>query len=268
MGIAVDSGHHEVGGGQQEIDLAPREALHMADAIMTARLAVKSLALRHGLIATFMPKPLAGVAGSGMHMHQALIDAQSGQNAFAAPGADYNLSAVGRSFLAGQLAHARGICALLAPLVNSYKRLVAGLEAPVYITWAQRNRAALIRVPRTLPEEPERVRIELRSADPACNPYLALAAMLHAGLDGISREMALPAPAEEELYIFDARRRQIETLPISLYEALRAMESSDLATHALGLNIFERFLEAKRIEWDDYALEVSQWELARYLETY
>lgn len=268
MGLQVDSGHHEVGSGQQEIDLAPLEALQMADAIMTARLAVKSVARGRGLLASFMPKPLVGAAGSGMHTHQMLLYSQTGENAFANPDDAYGLSDTGRAFIAGQLAHARGMCAVLAPLVNSYKRLVAGLEAPVYITWAQMNRSALIRVPRVLPHAGERVRVELRCVDPSCNPYLALSVMLHAGLAGIREGLTPPQAAEEELYLFNTRRRQMATLPTSLQEALAAMEQSTLVSDALGLTVFERFLEAKRIEWNEYDLDVSPWELGRYLQNY
>ncbi|HLY27302.1 MAG TPA: glutamine synthetase family protein [Aggregatilineales bacterium] len=267
MNILVESGHHEVGWGQHELDFAPLEALQMADAIMTARLAVKSIAQEHGFFATFMPKPIARVAGSGMHMHEVLLDEQ-GANVFADPADDHGLSKIGRGFLAGQLTHARGICAVLAPLVNSYKRLVAGLEAPVYVTWAHLNRSALVRVPRSRPDNPDATRIELRCVDPSCNPYLALAVMLRAGMDGIARGLELPPAAEEELYLFNARRRHLTTLPTSLNEALEAMEQSDLANDTLGLNVFERFIEAKRIEWNEYVLEVSPWELERYLATY
>jgi glutamine synthetase len=266
MGVVLDSGHHEVGGGQHEIDFAPLDAMQMADAVMTARLAVKTIARAHDLLATFMPKPIARVAGSGMHIHQMLLDAHNDGDAFADGGADYGLSLIGRAFLAGQLTHARGICAVLAPLVNSYKRLVSGIEAPVYVTWAQLNRGALIRVPRVT--QTDRVRVELRCVDPSCNPYLAFAVMLRAGLDGISRNMELPPASEEELYLVNARRRNIITLPTSLSEALSAMESSELANDALGLHVFERFMEAKRIEWNEYSLEVSPWELERYLTTY
>lgn len=267
MGIQIDSAHSEVGDGQHEIDFAPLEALPMADAIMTARLVVRSVARDHGLLATFMPKPLAGVAGSGMHTHQMLTDFD-GANLFADSNDAYGLSPLGRAFMAGQLAHARGICAVLAPLVNSYKRLVAGLEAPVYLTWAQLNRAALLRVPRNQPSGRERARVELRCVDPSCNPYLAFAVMLHSGLDGIQQETPLPPPAEEELYAFNARRRHMATLPTSLHEALEALERSELASTALGLTVFERFLEAKRLEWNDYVLSVSPWELDRYLLNY
>jgi glutamine synthetase len=268
MGILVEAGHHEVGWGQHELDFAPLEALQMADTIMTARLAVKSIAQENGLFATFMPKPIPRVAGSGMHVHQLLTDTYDKKNCFVDSSNDYGLSGIGRSFLAGQLTHARGICAVLAPLVNSYKRLVAGLEAPVYVTWAQLNRSALVRVPRARAEQPDMTRIELRCVDPSCNPYLAFAVMVRAGLDGVSRGLELPAAAEEELYVFNARRHHLTTLPTSLGEALEAMEQSDLASDALGLNVFERFLEAKRIEWNEYALEISPWELERYLTTY
>jgi len=268
MGILVESGHHEVGWGQHELDFAPLDALQMADAVMTARLAVKSIAQAHGLFATFMPKPIPRVAGSGMHIHQVLHDAYNGTNCLMDSDDNYGLSTIGRAFLAGQLDHARAICAVLAPLVNSYKRLVAGLEAPVYVTWAQLNRSALIRVPRVRGEYPDSVRIELRCVDPSCNPYLALAVMVRAGLDGIARGLELPGAAEEELYSFNSRRRLLTTLPTSLHEALEALEQSDLVSDALGLNVFERFLEAKHLEWNEYALEVSPWELERYLTTY
>lgn len=268
MGIIVESGHHEVGPGQHELDLAPLDALEMADAVVTARLAVKSIAQQGGLFATFMPKPLARMAGSGMHVHQQLLDLRGGTNAFNDSTAEYNLSNIGRMFLAGQLAHARGICAILAPLVNSYKRLATGYEAPVYVTWAQMNRSALVRVPRRLSEQAELTRLELRALDPSCNPYLAFAVMLRAGLDGIQRGMELSSPAEEELYTFNTRRRSLAALPSSLYEALELLEGSDLANDALGLHVFERFLEAKRIEWNEYVLEVSPWERERYLRMY
>jgi glutamine synthetase len=265
MGIAVDASHHEVGDGQHELDFAPLEALHMADALLTAKLAVRAIASKHGLLATFMPKPFAHVAGSGMHIHQVLHTAHTMANSFTDTNDAYGLSRLGRAFLAGQLAHAPGICAILAPLVNSYKRLVAGQEAPVYVTWAQLNRSALIRVPRVRAGHNDQARIELRCVDPSCNPYLAFAVMLRAGLDGVAKNLELPNPAEEEIYLFNARRHGITTLPISLHEALLSMERSDLANEALGQHIYEGFLEAKRLEWNDYALEVSAWELRRYL---
>ncbi|MHB8625151.1 MAG: glutamine synthetase family protein [Aggregatilineales bacterium] len=268
MGIAVDSDHHEVGHGQHELDLTPLDALAMADAVMTARLAVKSIAKAHGLFATFMPKPLAGMAGSGMHIHQQLLDRQTGVNVFGDPNGDHGLSEIGRTFLAGQLFHARGMCALLAPLVNSYKRLVSGLEAPIYVTWAQLNRSALVRVPRARPDQPDSIRLELRAPDPSCNPYLAFAAMLHAGLDGIAQHMELPTPAEEDIHAHNTRRHPPTALPTSLSEAVEALSQSDLMTEAIGLYLLERFIDAKRIEWDEYALHVSRWERERYLRTY
>ena len=268
MGIAVDSSHHEVGNGQQELDLAGLDALAMADAVMTARLAVKSVAKAHGLFATFMPKPSGGMAGSGLHIHQQLIDAKSGHNLFFDLNGDHGLSALAQAFLAGQLAHARGLCAIFAPLVNSYKRLVAGLEAPTYITWAQLNRAALVRIPRARPDQPDSVRLELRALDPSCNPYLAFAAMLCAGLDGIAHQLPLPTPAEEDLHRFNARRHSLLALPTSLGEAIETLRASTVAGEALGVYLLDRFLDAKRIEWDDYMLHVSQWERDRYLQSY
>jgi glutamine synthetase len=268
MGIAIDSDHHEVGYGQHELDLTPLDALAMADAVMTARLAVKSIAKAHGLFATFMPKPLAGMAGSGMHVHQQLLDRQTDANVFGDPNGDHGLSEIGRTFLAGQLFHARGMCALLAPLVNSYKRLVSGLEAPIYVSWAQLNRSALVRVPRARPEQPDAIRLELRALDPSCNPYLAFAAMLRAGLDGITRRLELPPPAEEDIHAFNKRRHPLIALPTSLVEAVEALRQSDLMTEAIGLYLLERFVDAKRIEWEEYALQVSHWERERYLRTY
>lgn len=268
MGIAVDSAHHEVGGGQHELDFAPLDALRAADAVMTARFAAKSIAAANQMYATFMPKPLARVPGSGMHIHQVMIDTFTNSNAFADAENGYHLSGTGRSFIAGQLMHARAMCAVLAPLVNSYKRLISGLEAPVYIIWAQLNRAALLRVPRTRADQPDQVRVELRCVDPSCNPYLAFAVMLRAGLDGIAQAMELPNAAEEDLISFDHRRRNLPTLPRSLGEALDTLEGSALMNEALGLNVFERFTSAKKIEWNEYVLSVSPWELERYLKIY
>jgi len=268
MGIVVESSHHEVGNGQHELDLAPADALHMADAILTARMAVRTIAQQEDRFATFMPKPLTDAPGSGMHVHQALHDAQTGANRFADAANPYGLSAEGQSFLAGQLAHARAICAVLAPLVNSYKRLMAGLEAPIYVTWAQLNRGALLRVPRLAGPEGAGTSIEMRCPDPSCNPYLAFTALLYAGLRGIEDGLALPPAAEEELYAIPARRRHLTTLPSSLREALEEFETSELMREALGLHLFERFRDAKRLEWEDYLPVVSPWELERYLSVY
>mgnify|MGYP005835935395 FL=1 len=265
MGIIVDTSHHEVGGGQHELDLKPLDALKMADAIVTARMAVRTIARQEGRFATFMPKPISDAPGSGMHIHQWLRDAETNANRFADPADSYGLSDEAKAFLAGQLTHARAICAVLAPLVNSYKRLMAGLEAPIYVTWAQLNRGALLRVPRLASQSQSGISLEMRCPDPSCNPYLAFTVLLHAGLRGIKDGLALPPAAEEELYEVSNRRRHLTTLPISLHEALDEFEASDLVREALGLHLFERFLEAKRLEWNDYLLVVSPWEIDRYL---
>ena len=268
MGIVVESSHHEVGGGQHELDLAPLDALQAADAIITARMAVRTIARQEGRFASFMPKPITNAPGSGMHVHQWLASCETGENIFTDPADDYGLSAAGKHFLAGQLAHAREICAVLAPLINSYRRLMAGLEAPIYVTWAQLNRGALVRVPRLAEGHGLGTRIEMRAPDPSCNPYLAFAVLLHAGLRGMHDELPLPPAAEEELYEVSNRRRHLTTLPTSLDAALEALEASELAREALGLHLYERFLEAKRLEWQDYLLVVSPWELDRYLGIY
>ncbi len=268
MGIVVEAGHHEVGGGQHELDLAPADALHMADAITTARMAVRTIAQQEGRFATFMPKPITSAPGNGMHIHQWLEDLETGANRFTDRSHEYGLSEEAQAFLAGQLAHARAICAVLAPLVNSYKRLMSGLEAPIYVTWAQLNRGALLRVPRLT--DPPRIgtRLEMRCPDPSCNPYLAFTVLLHAGLRGLREELTLPPAADEELYAVSNRLRHLTTLPATLREALDEFEASDLVREALGLHLYERFLEAKRLEWQDYLPVVSPWELERYLSTY
>ncbi len=268
MGINIESSHHEVGGGQHELDFAPANALWAADALVTARIAVRTIARQEDRFATFMPKPISGAPGNGLHIHQWLYDLESGANRFTDPANDYGLSHEAQAFLAGQLAHARSICAVLAPLVNSYKRLVSGQEAPQYVTWAQLNRGALLRVPRLADPEHMGTQIEMRCPDPSCNPYLAFTVLLHAGLRGIRDHAPLPPAAEEELYAVANRRRHLPTLPVSLREALDEFEASELIRDALGLHLFERFLEAKRIEWDNYLPVVSQWELDRYLNLY
>ncbi|MBN1201032.1 MAG: glutamine synthetase [Anaerolineae bacterium] len=268
MGIVVESGHHEVGGGQHELDFAPRDALFMADAIMTARVAVRTIARQHNRFATFMPKPITSSPGSGMHVHQWLRDIDTDANRFYDPAGEYALSAEGQAFLAGQLVHAREMCAVLAPLVNSYRRLVAGQEAPIYVTWAQLNRAALLRVPRLSDSHSLGTRLEMRATDPSCNPYLAFAVMLVAGLHGVRDNVALPPVADEELYEVSNRRRYLTMLPMSLSEALDELEAGELVREVLGLHLFERFLEAKRLEWEEYLLVVSPWELERYLHIY
>jgi glutamine synthetase len=277
MGIAIESSHHEVAAGQHEIDFAPADALRVADAVITARYAIKAIAQRHGLWATFLPKPFYGISGSGMHTHQRLIAKSDGSNAFAAAVSEsgvtqYGLSPIGRQFLAGQLAHARGLCAVVAPLVNSYKRLVPGFEAPVMVSWARLNREALVRVPRVAAGESDTMRVELRSPDPSCNPYLAFAAMLRTGLDGMARELPLPAPVEEELLGLDELARLhkegIALLPATLGEALAALREDASVQSALGELIAGWFFEAKMAEWQEYRRQVHQWELDRYLPVY
>ena len=218
-----------------------------------------------------MPKPIAGVNGSGMHVHQSLTDKATGKNAFVDTAGDgaYGLSKLALQFVAGQLAHARSFSAVIAPLVNSYKRLVPGYEAPVYISWARMNRSALIRIPRVRPAQPQSTRIELRCPDPSANPYLAFAVMLYAGLDGVAKGMTPPLAAEEDLYhVDDSRRRELETMPGSLGEAIETLKSAPLMREALGDHIFERYVTAKTQEWDEYRIAVSEWELNRYLPTY
>ncbi|MGI8968968.1 MAG: type I glutamate--ammonia ligase [Chloroflexota bacterium] len=268
MGINVEASHHEVAIGQHEIDFRYGQALATADNAVTFKYTLKAIAQLHNLHATFMPKPIFGVNGSGMHVHQSLFREETGDNAFLDLSDEYGLSAMARHFIAGQLAHARGMCAVLASTVNSYKRLVPGYEAPVYISWARVNRSALIRVPRITPAKPKSARIELRCPDPSANPYLAFAVMLAAGLDGICRELPLPDPIEENLYHFDSERlRQsgIEMLPGSLAEALDQLERDDVIMDALGEHICDRFLEAKREEWEEFRMQVTPWELERYL---
>lgn len=272
MGIRVESSHHEVAAGQHELDFAPADALAMADAMVTARYAIKAIAQRHGLWATFLPKPFHGINGSGMHTHQQLTRMSDGANAFADPGdAQYALSALGRHFIAGQLAHAHASCAIVAPLVNSYKRLVPGYEAPVMITWGRVNREALVRVPRVAGSAAQTLRVELRSPDPSCNPYLAFAVMLRAGLDGMAHNLPLPPPVEEGLYTLEepARlRRGIGILPETLADALAALQGDQVLLDALGEQIAAWFIDAKSREWDEYRREVHPWELKRYLPMY
>jgi glutamine synthetase len=253
--------------GQHEIDFRYSDALHTADNAVTFRVALKTIAQQNGLYATFMPKPIRGVSGNGMHVHQSLTYKANGSNAFADPGDPHGLSQIAKHFIAGQLAHARGMCAILAPLVNSYKRLVPGYEAPVYISWARINRSALIRVPRA--HELDSTRIELRCPDPSCNPYLAFAVMLAAGLDGIRRELPVPEATDENLYLIDnPRRASLRTLPESLIEALEELDQDDVIRDALGAHTYERFVSAKKLEWDEYRLEVTDWELNKYLPIY
>ncbi len=271
MGIEVEAAHHEVAVSQHEIDFVYSDALTTADSTVTLRYALKAVAQRYGLYCTFMPKPIYGVNGSGMHTHQSLWDVERQENAFFDESYPYRLSAVARHFVAGQLAHARGMCAVLSPTVNSYKRLVPGYEAPVYVSWGQVNRSALIRIPRVSPGKKEATRLELRSPDPSCNPYLAFAVMLACGLDGIKRKLEPPEPTEESLYEMEdthRRRRNIETLPGSLAEALEALKQDEVVQQALGEHVYERFVEAKQQEWDAYRAQVTPWEIRTYLERF
>lgn len=271
QGISVETSHHEVGPGQHEIDMRYDEALRMADKVVEFKSTLKSVAHRHGLHATFMPKPVYGIAGSGMHVHQSLWNSSEGKNAFFDRHDQYGLSEIAKQFIAGQLAHAKAMCAVLSPLINSYKRLVAGFEAPVYVSWARTNRSALVRIPKFSPNKPEATRIELRSPDPTCNPYLAFAVMLRAGLDGIKRKLPLPQPIEEDLFEFTDEmmaRHGVDVLPGSLHQALEAMEKDDVICDALGPHIYSRFLEAKIMEWKDFRQRVTSWEIQRYLGVY
>lgn len=269
MGICVDSAHHEIGFGQHEIDLDYDDALISADHILTARVALKHVAQHNGLHCTFMPRPRRDLPGSGMHTHQSLHSVETGRNVFADADHEYGLSEIGRYFLAGQLHHARAMTAVLAPLVNSYKRLGTSFEAPVYVTWAHINRSALIRVPSVMPGDEEHIRLELRCPDPSSNPYLAAAVMLRAGLDGIEQRIPLPEPLEETLLGQDRiRLRHAEVLPNSLEDALAALEADEVILSALGPHISDSFVKAKRHEVDDYNQQITAWELQQYLNRY
>lgn len=268
LGIVVEASHHEVAVGQSEIDIQYGPALATADDAITFRTTLKAIAQKNGLHCTFMPKPIAGINGSGMHVHQSLWDLRTGDTAMYDEDNEYNLSPVALQFIAGQLAHAKAIAPLIAPLVNSYKRLVPGYEAPVYLSWGRTNRSALLRIPRTNKGRYKSTRCELRCPDPSANPYLAFAVMLAAGLDGIEKGMTPPPPAEEDLYHVDNSRARLETLPNSLGAALEALKQDEVIQDALGQHLYERYVEAKSLEWDDYRIYVSQWELDRYLSLY
>ncbi len=266
MGIEVEYSHHEVAPSQHEIALRYTDALTMADAAMTYRLVVKEIALANGVYATFMPKPIANQNGSGMHVHQSLFKGE--RNAFFDEGDPLHLSAIARSYIAGLLHHACAITLVTNQWVNSYKRLLPGFEAPVYVSWARRNRSDLIRIPEYKPGKEVHTRVEYRSPDPACNPYLAFAVMLAAGLDGIEQEMTPPPPVEENVYELSAAERDargIATLPGSLLEAIDEAEKSPLLRQALGDHTFESLIANKRIEWDRYRRHVTDFELAEYL---
>ncbi len=266
MGIEVEYSYHEGGPSQHEIDMRDTDALQMADNVMTYRTVVKEVAHKHGYYATFMPKPMAGENGNGMHTHQSLF--RGDQNAFFDPDDEFNLSPIAKSFIAGQLRHAREISCVFAQWVNSYKRLVPGYEAPVYIAWSRRNRSALIRVPVYTPGKEHATRAEIRCPDPACNPYLTFAALLHAGLDGIENGYELPAPMDTNLYDLshaERLRAEIEALPESLGDAIELGAESELLLRAFGEHIHNRFVDIKRAEWDDYRVQITPYEIERYL---
>ena len=266
MGVAVEASHHEVAAGQHEIDLQYTDALRAADNIMTFKLAVKTLAQKNGLHATFMPKPIFGINGSGMHTNMSLF--RDGKNVFYDPNGEKGLSKEAYSFIAGLLAHVKGFAAITNPLVNSYKRLVPGYEAPCYLAWSASNRSALIRIPAARGQS---TRVELRSPDPACNPYLALAVCLAAGLDGIEKGMVPPAEITENIFAMDQATREahgIESLPGSLEEAIKAMEADQLILDTLGEHVAANYIEGKRKEWDEYRTRVSSWEREKYIINY
>jgi glutamine synthetase len=266
MGFHVEAAHHEVAAGQHEIDFRYDDVLTAADNISTFRFVVKHVALRNGLHATFMPKPIFGINGSGMHTHQSLLTGK--QNRFYDPEGPWQLSSTCLHYIGGLLRHAKGFCAITNPLVNSYKRLVPGYEAPTNIAWSERNRSPLVRVPAT---RGIATRVELRMPDPSCNPYLALAVMLRAGLDGIEQQIDPGPPVNKNIYKMSHRERRhlrIDELPASLSEALDELEKDDLIRETLGDHIFNHFVEAKREEWFDYIRHVSPWEVERYLSAY
>ncbi len=266
MGIEVEYSHHEVAPSQHEIDLRYREALQMADITMIYRVLVREVARRHGYHATFMPKPVFGVNGSGMHVHQSLFVGD--KNAFFDADDEYHLSKTAKRYLSGLLHHVGEIIAVTNQWVNSYKRLVPDYEAPVYVSWGQRNRSALVRVPMYKPGKEKATRIEFRAPDPAANPYLAFAAMLSAGLEGLSHEYPLPKPVEDDIFRMNPaqrRRRSIRSLPRDLNEAVHAMSRSKMMRQALGDHVFETFIANKKMEWDRYMAHVSRYEIEEYL---
>ncbi|MFC4988224.1 type I glutamate--ammonia ligase [Saliphagus infecundisoli] len=267
MGFEIEASHHEVAEGQYEINFEYDDALATADNVATFRMVVRAIAAQHDLHATFMPKPIPRINGSGMHTHMSLME--DGENAFHDEDDEFNLSDVAHSYLAGVLEHAPAITAVSNPTVNSYKRLVPGYEAPVYVAWSDRNRSALIRKPAA--RIPAASRIEARFPDPSCNPYLAFAALIQAGLDGIENDLEAPDPIRENIYEFDEEKREeygIETLPTNLGEAIEALEEDEVVYDALGEHVGPKFVEAKSQEFEDYLVDVSQWELDRYLETF
>jgi glutamine synthetase len=266
MGIQMEATHHEVAPSQHEIDPKYNIALSSADNVITCRYVIKEIAQQHGVYATFMPKPMFGVNGSGMHVHQSLF--KGDKNAFFDKKDKYHLSETAKQFIAGQLKHAREISSLTAQWVNSYKRLVPGYEAPVYASWAQRNRTALIRVPLYRPGSEKATRAELRCPDPACNPYLAFSVMLAAGLEGIEKKYKAPPPVEPNIYhmaMEEREKRGLTSLPGNLFEAIQETQKSQFVKEALGEHIFNRFLFNKKREWEEYRIQITQHEIKKYL---
>lgn len=271
FGIEIETAHHEVAIGQHEFSFKYGDALKTADMALTLRFTVKAIAHKHGLQATFMPKPLAGMNGSGMHVHQSLFDLKTGNNVFYDEKDDYSLSQTAYAFMAGQLKLIKSMCAILSPTVNSYKRLVAGYEAPVYICWGRTNRSALIRIPSSFKNRPSSTRIELRSPDPSCNIYLAFAVMLEAGLHGIKGDLQISEALEEDIYLFSdeqLQQKQIETIPKSLWEAIEALKDNEILRDILGDHTFQNYVDAKKREWEEYSIQVSAWEIDKYMELY
>ena len=271
FGIKVETSHHEVGYGQYEIDFNYGQCLDVADKVLTLKYTAKKIAQMHNLHATFMPKPTMGKPGSGMHVHQSLFDTKSKTNAFYDKEHKYNLSKIAFSFIAGQIKHINAMCAILCPTVNSYKRLVSGFEAPVYVTWAAMNRSALLRIPKWFKAKSEAARIELRCPDPACNPYLAFAVMLRAGMDGIKNNLQPPEPVEENIYQLDGEsllQKNIDLLPTSLQEALDALKGNEVLQEVLGEHLFERYIDVKTKECDEFKKQVTNWEIDTYLDTF
>ncbi len=266
MGIPIEYSHHEVGPSQHEIDLQYADALTIADRVMTYRMVVKDIALQNDVYATFMPKPIYGKAGSGMHVHQSLF--KGGKNVFSDSSGKQDLSEIGLNYVGGLLKHAAEITSVLCQWVNSYKRLVSGFEAPVYVCWGQRNRSALVRVPAIRPDKPANARIEMRSPDPACNPYLAFSAMIGAGLKGIEEGYSVPDPVSNNIYEMTETERDemgIEVIPQDLNEAIKATEESELLREVLGESVFTWFIRNKKMEWDEYKNHVSSFEIKKYM---
>ncbi|MFZ5634105.1 MAG: type I glutamate--ammonia ligase [Bacillota bacterium] len=263
MGFEIEASHHEVAPGQHEIDFMYSDALDVADKVMTFKFVVRTIAQRHGLHGTFMPKPIFGINGSGMHCHQSLFEGS--KNAFYDPNGPDGLSSAARHYIGGLMKHARALAAITNPTVNSYKRLVPGYEAPVYIAWSNRNRSPLIRIPA---KRGASTRLELRNPDPACNPYLAFAAMLKAGLDGIKNKIQPPPPCDRNIYHMTGTEREelgIGSLPASLMEAMQELSGNEVIKSALGPHIYEKFIEAKTREWDSFRVQVHPWEVEEYL---